>query len=328
MGGTNNQDSSRNYKIQYLRALAIIAVVLIHTCPMGLWQVVCRPFLNFAVALFLFLSGFLTSPPDGSWLQLYKKRISRVFVPYIIWSIIYTLPSSNAFSYIYNLITTNSSGTLYYIFVYIQLTLLAPLLIRLSKSSIWWIGIFITPIAFMLDCRYLEWWTDYEGIHKYLKLLRGISCFTWISYYYLGILIQNRPFTVSCKTGILFLALIGSLLIQTAEGYAMHLNGIVNCGTQAKISAWLTNLIFMMIACTFITKWDFTAKSKIMELLGKYSFGIYLIHVPIIRIIGYQTFISFPTGIRSIVVLVLSLLLTILLSTLCGKKITRYLGLS
>lgn len=328
MGETNNQDSSRNFKIQYLRAIAIIAVVIIHTCPLGLAQVICRPFLNFAVALFLFLSGFLTNSPEGSWIPLYRRRICRVIIPYIIWSIIYTLPSTNLLSYIYNLATTKSSGTLYYIFVYIQLTLLAPLLIRLSKSSIWWIGIFITPVAFMLDCRYLEWWTDYDGLHKYLKLFRGVSCFTWISFYYLGILIQNRPTSVPIRTGILFLALVGSLLIQTGEGYALHLQGIVNCGTQAKISAWLTNIIFMLIAYTFISKWNFTPKSKIMELLGKYSFGIYLIHIPIIRIINHQPFISFPTGILSIVVLLLSLILVILISTVCGKKMTRYLGLS
>ena len=45
----------KNYKIQILRAIAIFAVVFIHTCPTGEWQVFCRPFINFAVALFLFL---------------------------------------------------------------------------------------------------------------------------------------------------------------------------------------------------------------------------------------------------------------------------------
>ena len=47
----------KDEKIQVLRAIAIIAVVMIHTCPYGLEQVVCRPFLNFAVPLFLFGSS-------------------------------------------------------------------------------------------------------------------------------------------------------------------------------------------------------------------------------------------------------------------------------
>lgn len=52
--------NSRNTTIQIFRAFAIIAVVIIHTLPLGYWQVLIRPFVNFAVAAFLFLSGYLT----------------------------------------------------------------------------------------------------------------------------------------------------------------------------------------------------------------------------------------------------------------------------
>jgi len=53
--------SEQSKKIQYLRGLAIIAVVFIHNTPTGLAQVFCRPFLNFSVGLFLFLSGMLSN---------------------------------------------------------------------------------------------------------------------------------------------------------------------------------------------------------------------------------------------------------------------------
>ena len=46
--------------LQVFRALVVIAVVMIHTTPKGNCQVFCRPFVNFAVATFLFLSGYLT----------------------------------------------------------------------------------------------------------------------------------------------------------------------------------------------------------------------------------------------------------------------------
>lgn len=52
----------KNTKIQALRAIAIIAVVIIHT-----WgSIYIRPLVNFCVALFIFLSGYLTkisTPP-------------------------------------------------------------------------------------------------------------------------------------------------------------------------------------------------------------------------------------------------------------------------
>lgn len=47
--------------IQALRGVAIAAVVLIHCLPDCGASVVARPFLNWSVAMFLFLSGILTS---------------------------------------------------------------------------------------------------------------------------------------------------------------------------------------------------------------------------------------------------------------------------
>lgn len=46
--------------LQALRGLAISAVVLIHCLPQCAASVAIRPFLNFSIALFLFLSGVLT----------------------------------------------------------------------------------------------------------------------------------------------------------------------------------------------------------------------------------------------------------------------------
>lgn len=74
-----------SHKIQILRGGAIIAVVLIHNTPVGILQVLCRPFFNFAVGLFLFLSGFLTDYDKYNP----HKRIRKVVVPYIVWTIIY-----------------------------------------------------------------------------------------------------------------------------------------------------------------------------------------------------------------------------------------------
>jgi fucose 4-O-acetylase-like acetyltransferase len=51
---------ARDRYLQALRGLAIAAVVLIHCLPQCVATVALRPFLNFSVALFLFLSGLLT----------------------------------------------------------------------------------------------------------------------------------------------------------------------------------------------------------------------------------------------------------------------------
>ena len=70
----------KNPKIQIIRALAIIAVVMIHTCQNGIMQVYTRPFINFAVATFLFLSGYLTDISNIDIKEFYKKRNYPLFI--------------------------------------------------------------------------------------------------------------------------------------------------------------------------------------------------------------------------------------------------------
>lgn len=70
----------KNNKIQIIRGIAIIAVVCIHCLPLGIAQVYVRPFLNFGVALFLFLSGYLTKKGHFN----ITNRIKKVLIPYFI----------------------------------------------------------------------------------------------------------------------------------------------------------------------------------------------------------------------------------------------------
>lgn len=52
---------AKDLYIQALRGLAIASVVLIHCLPQCEESVVLRPLLNWSVAMFLFLSGLLTT---------------------------------------------------------------------------------------------------------------------------------------------------------------------------------------------------------------------------------------------------------------------------
>lgn len=52
---------AKDLYIQALRGFAIAAVVLIHCLPQCEASVALRPFLNWSVAMFLFLSGVLTT---------------------------------------------------------------------------------------------------------------------------------------------------------------------------------------------------------------------------------------------------------------------------
>ena len=112
----------KNQKIQIFRALAIIAVVTIHTTPPGEWQVFCKPFINFAVATFIFLSGYLTKDQGEDWKSFYFRRIRRVAVPYLIWSVMYSIPdmiASGPVALVKNLLTANANvHSTIYLYIY------------------------------------------------------------------------------------------------------------------------------------------------------------------------------------------------------------------
>ena len=80
----------KSYNIQVLRGVAIIAVVFIHNIPSVYVQIWCRPFLNFCVGLFLFLSGMLSYADE----KIPWDRIIKVVVPYTIWTFIYVIISN------------------------------------------------------------------------------------------------------------------------------------------------------------------------------------------------------------------------------------------
>ena len=128
-----------NTKIQILRGLAIIAVVLIHTSPGGYSQVWIRPFINWSVPMFLFLSGYLTKLENDDWTSLIRKRVLRVMIPYLIWTVVYTIPNFTPARFLFNLVTAKGAMTLYFIFVYIQMVMLTPVLTKLSKPKFGWV---------------------------------------------------------------------------------------------------------------------------------------------------------------------------------------------
>lgn len=180
-----------SYKIQILRGLAIIAVVCIHNTPLGVAQVLYRPFLNFSVAMFLFLSGMLSNAQR--WNPV--RRIKKIVIPYVIWTAIYTVMSGNYhFSelpllYIKNLLTGRAAAIMYYVFVYCEFTLLIPLIDRLAKSKYKYLGFALAPLE-IVWARLIPMVIGYQ-MNQSFGIIMQISCLGWFTYFYLGYLIGN-----------------------------------------------------------------------------------------------------------------------------------------
>lgn len=304
-------------KIQVMRGLAIIAVVFIHNTPSGISQVFWRPFLNFSVALFLFFSGMLSSAKK--WNP--KKRIIKVVIPYILWTLIYTIMNNlkNIADiptiFIKHLLTGESAAIMYYIFVYCQFTLLIPIIDRIAKSKFKYLGFLIAPIEIFL-MRTIPIIVGIE-LNPYVNTIINLSCLGWFTYYYLGYLIGNKIIKPNIKSKKIIVLWVVSIFFQFCEGFIYHKLGYANCGTQLKITSVITGVLFALMAYNYIIN----KKNKdfnLLKLLGDNSFGIYFSHIAVMTIMYklpiYNSFVIFPfTAIITIIIT--------LVCVLIGKKI-------
>lgn len=311
------------------RGVAIIAVVMIHTTPAGQWQIFCKPFINFAVAAFIFLSGYLTKTDNDNWLKFYTRRVSRVLVPYIIWTVIYSIPdirSAGLSALLKNLLCANATTTLYYIFVYIQFVLLTPLLGKLAKSPYRHLGWLIAPLSVIL----FKYIPVFGGIEqsKHIQLFWNDACLGWFTFYYLGLILGNRIIDRKFNVRNLTILYCASLLLQVAEGYLWYKTDPAGCGSQLKLTSILSSSIFILMMYSVLLDRNHQPKSRLLCMIGDYSFGIYLVHMMILKWLQTLDFYNIiPYPINSIVVLAISFIFCYTCSTVFGKKLGRWVGL-
>lgn len=317
------------------RAIAIIAVVMIHTTPACQWQVFCKPFINFAVATFIFLSGYLTKADNENWLKFYVRRITRVLVPYIIWTIIYSIPdiqSSGPSAMVKNLLCANATTTLYYIFVYIQFVLLTPLLGKLAKSPYRQLGWLIAPLSVILF-KYIPVFGDIQ-LGKHIELFWNDACLGWFTFYYLGLILGNRIIDRQFSIRNLAVLYCAFLLLQMAEGYLWFTVDSAGCGSQLKLTSILSSTIFMLIIYCVLdrrasrgNRGSHEPKRRLLYTIGDYSFGIYLVHMMILKAMEPLDFYSvIPYPITSLIVLSVSLIFCYACTAVMGKRVGRWLG--
>lgn len=317
------------------RAIAIIAVVMIHTTPAGQWQVFCKPFINFAVATFIFLSGYLTKADNENWLKFYVRRITRVLVPYIIWTVIYSIPdiqSSGPSALVKNMLCANATTTLYYIFVYIQFVLLTPLLGKLAKSPYRQLCWLIAPLSVILF-KYIPVFGNIQ-LGKHIELFWNDACLGWFTFYYLGLILGNRIIDRQLNIRNLAVLYCASLLLQMAEGYLWFTVDPAGCGSQLKLTSILSSSIFMLIIYCVLercasrgNRGSHEPKSRLLCTIGDYSFGIYLVHMIFLKGLEPLVFYSaIPYPITSLIVLSVSLIFCYACTAVMGKRVGRWLG--
>lgn len=290
------------------------------------------------VPLFVVVSGYLLLPIKESPAQFYVKRIPKIFIPFVIWSIIYiTLPliwggiSTDAASgefvrLLYNFSWT--SGHLWFIYMLIGVYLFIPIISPWIKES-----------SKRFEEGFLALWifsTLYHFIVLLIpdRMLMGQNFFNefssiWYFSGYLGYAVLGHYI----KTHVNFSRQISLLL-----GAVLYVSGFLMTfflfGYQLDPASTLEDLTLSLRSCTinvafmtagvFLLLKDITINNqKILSLfveLSKFSFGIYLVHMLILPFIGTVLGETFNTPLTILVVSSLTFLVAY-----CVVKILSYL---
>lgn len=297
------QIAKRDKSFDALRGTAILCVVAIHSIilpnnpqskgleEISFWLTVFfRQMLNFAVPAFLFMSGYFCSRQDvfseGAYSQFLKRRIPKVLIPYLVWSLIlligFPAMKSGQISWgeiPYKLLTAGASGPYYFVLLIIQFYVLPPLLLKLVNSG-WRGGVLVLIInTLVLGCLYLCRFVFHVSVPFELYALPAYS---WLIFYYFGLYMgHNRKVESWLSVGLKgWVALAVSFYFASCIEAVVIIkeSGAVSFGMSAiKLSSFAFSL--SVIAVFFGAKSRIKRYPRVLLLIGDYSFGIYLIHM-------------------------------------------------
>lgn len=251
---------------QIIRGICILAVIMIH-CPSGvsygvgskefiIWLSI-RQLINFPVATFIFLSGYFTNinKCQSNCKMYVLSRGKRLLIPYLIWSVFYSLVSIvqtvhsggviNWKGIIYRIVVGKACTPLYYIVVLIQLTFLTPMLIKvISKKRM------LRRFLWLLTPAYLVFIYGYNISLGKMPKLYATFFPAWFIFYYLGLHIKLN--SAAWKKNIQRFGkphlVILAILLSMAESFLLVQLGCDSSfvSSQIKISSFLYSTILII----------------------------------------------------------------------------------
>lgn len=314
----------------FLRGIAIIMVVAIHTFPKSSWeapgdylQIAIRQILNCAVPIFLAISAFFlakkTFDSHEKISSFWKKQIPKVYVPCLIWSLpLFMLSIINGTNIINGTLRLLCCGysIYYFIALIIQYYLLLPILKKVSKTGGW--------ILFLISMGSITAYL-YSGVELPLILYAG-PFWVWIIFFHQGICMGNSERKYPIYTLIILLIL--SFILQLIESYYLYKNYHPAFGIKA--TAFIYSYIILLILFSKQIQVFYESRKNwifpLIEYIGKQSFGIYLIHCYILTYTS-KFINSWNWGVKCLLTIALSIVVIELTKLVLPNKIcSKYLG--
>ena len=302
------------YWISNLRVFATLTVIMLHTASNGVshfgsmpqqsWWIcnIFNTFGRFGVPVFVILSGYLLLDRYDNLENFLKKRFVRIFVPFLIWLFIYMIYGTfRGFKteqvdwlsgdWLVRILTNNASGSghLWFVYMLLGLYLFAPILSRWLKDAPkieveFFLGIWLLANVFFLV---LE-----KTIN--LKPFFDFRYFTgFVGYFVIGAYLKKYPVTLSLNNKIIAFALfmIGWIATMFMAEYFSKL-----AGKYSDLLGYHSPFVVMMsigIVIFFQQVFNKPFAERMMTEFDSSSYGIYLLHWLVMKILSREYQINF-----------------------------------
>jgi surface polysaccharide O-acyltransferase-like enzyme len=295
----------RDIPFDAFRGIAIIAAIAIHAAymsfsirntPKGEWNfsflVAYCQLLNFCIPAFFFISGYWMSKKSIESLEEYKTflrgRLLRILIPYFSWSVLLLGYAAvreheiNVYQIIFKLMTGRAAVPYYpyyFIVVLAQLYIMTPLLHYINRKPYGPTLVILLNVIGLLAL-YLS------RLKIIFHLPITLPFFFWIVFYEMGLLIGERADKLFPPKELRFLilpCLLVSVVIMGLESYVI-ISKFSDTFFAVSITRYSSFLYSVFVILGFLVlREHINHWPEFLVVLGRHSFGIYLIHMSILN---------------------------------------------
>jgi surface polysaccharide O-acyltransferase-like enzyme len=302
------------YWISNLRVFATLIVILLHTAgnaitPFGKISIdywwVCQTittFGRFAVPVFVVLSGYLLLDRYDHLENFLKKRLIRIFIPFLIWLFIYMIHGTLwgikserivwlSSDWLIRILTNNASGSghLWFVYMLLGLYLFTPILSRWLKDTTkteikFFLGIWLLAnVGFLL----LEKFYNLKPFFDFRYFTGFVGYFVWGAYF------KKYPILISTRNTIigLLLFVLGWIATILVSGYLT-----IYTGKYDMFLGYHSPFVVMMsmgIVMFFQQMLNKPFAEKIITEIDGSSYGIFLMHWLVMKILSRQFHVNY-----------------------------------
>ena len=276
----NNQNSNHIVWVDLLRLIAMIMVITAHCTDMynarpqadpmaGFWGAFISSLMRPSVPLFAMMTGLLLLPVRESAKDFYRKRIPRVLIPMVLWSVIYYLipwftgvigmdksSISIMFPYVYEPSQELSES--------LSNIALIPFTFNFYTTHMWYLYMLIGLYLFM---PFFSAWVEKRDktLTKIYLVLWGLSLFlpfmsVYISKFVMGTCDWNAYSTLHYFAGFTGYLLLGHLM---AKGNPIASRKIVAVGAMLFFAGFI---ITYMGFSTITAQYTYAEEPELVEL--------------------------------------------------------------